>query len=97
VTYRVILLDRAVRDIDEICDYLSQFYPGTAGRFLEVLEKALDNAANNPRIYPVYEGNKKYRKIVVHNYLVFYMISREDRTIRVYRVLHGKRDITRTL
>jgi plasmid stabilization system protein ParE len=55
VAYEVKLLDLAERDIDEICQYLSQFYPGTPGRFLTALESDLDNISFNPNMYPKYE------------------------------------------
>jgi hypothetical protein len=41
--YSVKLLGKAEDDLDEICEYLSRFYPGTVGRFLEVLEESFDH------------------------------------------------------
>jgi plasmid stabilization system protein ParE len=70
--YRVNLLGLAEDDLDEICEYLSRFYPGTVGRFLEALDQAFDNAGHNPRMYQPYEWDKDYRRIVVHDYLAFY-------------------------
>jgi len=36
MTYEVKLLNLAESDLDEICLYLSQFYPGTPGRFIGI-------------------------------------------------------------
>jgi addiction module RelE/StbE family toxin len=90
-------LKRANRDIDEIAQYKSQFYPDTALRFLIALENALDTVAQNPYMYPEYVGNKKYHRLIVQDYLVFYRIFETSRTVRVYRVLHGKRNIAALL
>jgi plasmid stabilization system protein ParE len=91
--YSVRLLGVAEDDLDEICEYLARFYPGTVERFLEDLEKSFYNAAHNPRMYQSYESNKEYRRIVVGNYLAFYKTDDNEKRVDVYRILHGKRNI----
>ncbi|AEF81974.1 type II toxin-antitoxin system RelE/ParE family toxin [Leadbettera azotonutricia] len=93
MAYEVKLLKRSRIDIDEICQYKSQFYPGTVDRFLDKLEKELNSIADNPFICPEYYGNKKYHRLLVQDYLVFYRIFETAKTVRVYRILNGKRDI----
>jgi addiction module RelE/StbE family toxin len=93
MAYDVKLLKRAAKDIDEICRYLSQFYPDTPGRFLDELERTLDGLTQNPYLSTEYEKNKSYRRMIVQDYLMFYKISKPGKTVRIYRVLHGKRDI----
>jgi plasmid stabilization system protein ParE len=93
VIYEVKLLKRAVMDIEDICRFLSQFYPGTCGRFLDELERTLDNLMQNPYMYSEYEKNKAYRRIIIQKYLVFYKASKTAETVRVYRILHGQRDL----
>jgi plasmid stabilization system protein ParE len=100
--YEIKLLQRATVDIEDICRYLSQFYPGTAGRFLDALEQGLDGLMQNPYMYVEYEGNRNYRRMVIQtdlspHYLVFYKIPKTGGTIKVYRVLHGKRNIEKFL
>ena len=97
MAYEVKLLDIAERDIDEICQYLSQFYPGTAGKFLDTLEKNLENAGHNPNMFPKYEYNREYRKIVTNDFLVFYKTDEENNRVCIYRILHGKRNISTIL
>jgi plasmid stabilization system protein ParE len=93
MNYEIKILKWAVSDIDDICRYLSQFYPGKAGRFLNSLEDSLDEAAKNPYMFSECPDNKKYHRIVVQDYLVFYRIFETKKTVQVYRVLHGKRGI----
>jgi addiction module RelE/StbE family toxin len=91
--YETLLLKRAVEDSDAICRYLAQFYPGTAGRFLDELEQSIEGLAHNPYRYAEYEHNRMYRRMIVQDYLVFYKIFKTHKTIRIYRVPHGKRNI----
>jgi len=93
VTYEVKLLSLAERDLDEICQYLSGFYPGTCGRFLDTLEKDFDFMSFNPNMFPKYEYNNEYRKLVTGNFLVFYKIDEKNKRLNVYRILHEKRNI----
>ena len=97
MAYEVRLLDLAERDIDEICQYLSKFYPGTPCKFLDALEKNFNYLSLNPKMYPKYVHNNEYRKMVTDNYLVFYKTDEENNQINVYRILHEKRNISTIL
>ena len=93
MAYDVRLLDLAESDLDEICRYLSQFYPGTPGRFLDALEKDFDNISINPNMFPEYEYHREYRKMVSGDFLVFYKTDEENNQVYIYRILHGKRSV----
>ena len=97
MAYEVKLLGLAEIDLDEICQYLSQFYHGTPGKFLDVLEKAFENVSFNPKMFPKYEYNREYRKIVTNDFIVFYRENEENNLVSVYRILHGKRSISTIL
>ena len=93
MAFDVKLLGLAESDIDEICEYLSQFYLSTPGKFLDALEENFNNVSLNPYMYPKYEYNKEYRKFVTGDYLIFYKIDNENNLVNVYRILHGKRNV----
>ena len=97
MAYDVKLLEIAENDIDEICEYLSQFYPSTPGKFLNSLNEDFNNVSLNPYMYPIYEYNNEYRRIVTSDYLVFYKIDEENNLVRVYRILNGKQNISTIL
>ena len=97
MAYEVKLLSIAERDIDEICRYLSKFYPGTPGKFLDALEKDFENISHNPKMFPKYEYSNEYRKLAVKNFFVFYKIDEVNNLVTVYRVLHEKRNISTIL
>ena len=97
MAYEVILLSLAENDLEDICQYLSQFYPGTSSRFLDALEKIFENISFNPKIYSRYEHNNEYRKFIINDFLGFYKIQENDNLVQVYRILHGKQSITTIL
>ncbi|MDR1996753.1 MAG: type II toxin-antitoxin system RelE/ParE family toxin [Candidatus Margulisbacteria bacterium] len=90
--YKIQLLKRAVKDLDSICEYLSLFTINAAKNFLDRLEKVLDQLAAHPQMYPECELGRHYRKLVLGNHLVFYKVLSTDKTIKIYRILHAKRD-----
>ena len=97
MAYEVKLLDLAENDLDEICHYLSQFYPGTTGRFLDAFEKVLENISFNPKMYPKYRYNSEYRRFPINDFLGFYKIDEKSNFVFIFRILHGKRSITAIL
>ena len=97
MAYEVKLLSLAESDLDEICQYLAQFYPGTPGRFLDALEKDFESISLNPDMFPKYEYNREYRKLTTGDFLVFYKTDEENNVVRIYRILHGKRNISTIL
>ena len=93
--YEVSFLASAWEDLDSIVEYLSQFYPNTPERFLDALEKGKRNLQFMPSMYPVYEKNPIYRKMIVSNYLVFYAVDNEEFTVKIHRIIPGSWDIGR--
>jgi plasmid stabilization system protein ParE len=95
--YSVKRLARAEQDLDEICAWLSQFYPGTVGRFLDAFEAGINNLEENPYMYRTYPENPVYRRLLVQDYLAFYRVDEDLHEVKIYRVLHGKRDLPKLL
>ena len=91
------LLKLAERDLEKILEYKAKFYAGTAGRFIDELEKVLDDIAEFPLMYQAYENNPRYRRAIVNEYLLFYRVFEKSQSVRVYRILHGKRDLGKQL
>ena len=47
-----------------------------------------------PNMFSQYEYNPNYRKAVIaFDYLVFYQVETDSGRVKIYRVLHGKRNI----
>ncbi|GHV06218.1 hypothetical protein FACS1894217_04440 [Clostridia bacterium] len=91
---RLTFSNEAIRDIREIRQYMSHMYLGTARRFqLELSQKAA-NVRKNPYMYPIYNLEPEYRRVIVDkNYIMLYKINEDTQRVRVYHVLAGQMDI----
>jgi len=46
--------------------------------------------AINPNMFPKYEYNEEYRKMVTGDFLVIYKTDEANNQVYIYRILHGK-------
>ena len=91
--FQLIYLPETVSDRAIIKAYLSQFYVGTSKRFFALLKKKIARLKEFPYSCPVFEDDPDYRKLVVGDYLVFYMVKEKKRTVEIHRIFHGSQDI----
>lgn len=92
---RVIVTARAASEITAIGHSLRQVNPRAAAELLRRIDRAIQvNIADTPGIGAVRdEVSRGLRIYVLGNYLVCYRISGD--VIRVLRVFHANRDVTR--
>jgi len=95
--YRLRFMEDTVTDREHIKAYLSQFYPGTVKRFFGLLKMKIARLKSFPYSCPEYDDVPDYRKLVVGDYLVFYIINEDIKTVDIHRILHGSRDISKHL
>ena len=89
-----IILNLARDDLKEISEYLSAFGDNPPKKFRKSFESFCLRVAKMPYIYAQYESDQRYRRAVIeYDYLVFYKVEESSGQARIYRVLHGKRDI----
>ena len=67
----------------------SGFYPKTASRVLKELREKITKLGDTPKMCEVYHLDPAYRRMVVDQYLVFYHVNDEIKTVEVHRVLRG--------
>ena len=91
---RVRILRRAQIDLDEIAHYHRREAPAAADRIVDQLLDAMEGLAATPPSRALVRDERLralgFRVLVVGLYLVFYKASGSE--VRVYRVLHGKRE-----
>ena len=95
---KIVMLPIAAKDLEDIVDYLVQFYESTAVQQYDRLGEKIHELAEFPEMYEVYPGGQfrqVYRRMPVDKYLVFYVVR--DDMIEIHRILHGSRDIHRYL
>src|SRR5262245_11795562 len=88
----VVFAPAAVRDIEEIGDYIQTENPAAAIRLIAALRSRCARIVNAPRGgAPRPELRMGLRPVPFRRYVIFYTADHE--TIRIERVLHGARDI----
>jgi len=87
-------MEDTIVDREHIKIYLSKFYPGTAKHFFSLLRKRTSQLKAFPYLGPEYEDDPDYRKLVVGDYLVFYMVNEDIKVVEVHRIFHGSMDIS---
>ena len=88
----------AKRDKSSIVKYLEQYSVSAPIRFKQELENYIDLVSRTPYIFATYHADPRYRHVVVFgSYVMFYTVNEADKTVFVYRILHGAQDIENIL
>ena len=92
--YKLIYLPSFDSDLSEAEDYLFGFNSTAVDKLTEAIDEQMATLIEHPFIYPAYRKNTKYRFMLLpYQYLCFYCVDEETKTIHVYRLLRGMRDI----
>jgi len=84
--------DQAVRDLDEICNYLAQDNPKAASMLFDAIRKKCKLIASFPKMGKNYHKlRSNLRGFLVDDYIIFYYPRQEG--IYVVRVVSGYRDL----
>lgn len=101
--YDIRITDSAERDILEIARYISsELYAAEAAlKLVDEIAAAISALSSIPQkyAYVLDERLRKlgYRKINLKNYIIFFCIDEDTRSVTVERVLYGRRDWLRIL
>ncbi len=96
--YEVKLTTQAFRQIEETVQYISKILleTQTARKWADTLQNAIKKLDSMPSRYPLTEEEpwhtKGIRKMPVKNFLVYYMVDEERKTVWVTAVIYGRRD-----
>jgi toxin ParE1/3/4 len=97
MSFSVLLTDDAVRDLEDLCDYIDLHdVPGKADYVLEQLEKAFNSLSEKPHrgAYPkelLSIGVREYREIFFKPYRIIYRVM--DNNVYVLLIADGRRDM----
>jgi len=91
MSYTVQYSRRAVTNLQEIYDYISETSIPAADKVIDEIDGRVADLEQMPAKYPAYPDKPAYRRMPVGNYLVFYKIFEDRKLVRVYLVIHGKR------
>jgi addiction module RelE/StbE family toxin len=97
-SYQVVMTRNATQDLRDISSYIANVLkePVIAKRLVEKIKLAVMCLDQLPMRHNLvsdeYLASMGFRKIMIDNYLIFYIVSEKDKTVTVVRILYGKRD-----
>ena len=101
--YEIIYLPTARKQLEDIVDYLASELnaPDAALDFIDEVEAAAKSLAEMPYRHPIYHTSfavlEEVRWLPVKNYIVFYKVFEEEKTVEIRRVLHQLQDVENRL
>ena len=96
--YKLEFLPVAEKDIRSAAMYIAKELkaPMAAANLVREIRKKSNNLREMPYIYREYRGDPLnetvYRAMQVKNYIVFYTVIEERKTVEVHRVLYARMD-----
>lgn len=94
--YRILILKKAENDINNIIDYIAfELKNKNVAVNLNIkLKEIILSLSKMPQRYPLVQENylhkQGYRKIIVENFIIFYLISEVNSTVNIIRILSNK-------
>ena len=96
--YQVIFMPTVLREIREIYNYITyELYAEIAAkRLIQLVEIEISKLVYAPKIHRIIdkydEVKRKYRRIVVKNYIILYTVDEENRIVYISHMYYGKRN-----
>ena len=96
--YTVKLTFHAMEQIQEAISYISKslMEPEIAKRWADYLQKEISSLNAMPARYPLTRGEpwhtRGIHKMPVKNFIVYYLICEDEKTVWITAVVYGKRD-----
>ncbi len=96
--YQIRYTPLAYQDLDEIDSYISETLhnPQAAEKLLNEMETSINRLKTHPLIgFEVDDSllaSKGYRKLIIRNYMAFYLPNPEKREVIIMRILYGARE-----
>ena len=97
-TYNIQITESAEKDIYEIGSYISKelLEPETAKKVVSEMAKGIITLEDMPLRNAIVADDrlayKGIRKILIDNYIVFYIVTEESKTVMIIRILYNRRD-----
>lgn len=91
MSYQVQYLHRAIKNLQEIYDYISEDSITLADKVIDEIDDRVAELEQMPAKYSIYPDKPTYRRMVVGSYLVFYKIFEEKKIVKIYLIVHSKR------
>ena len=96
--YRIDITEPAEIDLIEVGNYIANelLEPNIARKVVNKIGEAVlmleELPFRNALVTDERLANQGIRKIIVENYMVFYIVTEESKTVTIVRILYGRRD-----
>lgn len=96
--YNFVVTESAQKDLEDTVSYISNELKNNqaALRLLEQVEKEVGSLSEMPERYKLVEdetlARAGFRFIVIKNYILFYIVRNDTKTVVVQRFLYARRD-----
>lgn len=96
--YEVRLTEQAIGQIEETVQYISKILlePEIARKWVDLLQREIEKLDSMPSRYPLIQeelwSTRGIRKMSVRNFLVYFFVDEERKTVWVTAVIYGRRD-----
>lgn len=91
--HSILIFPSAKQDLQDIADYVNDLSPDTALKLYDEIVEGISSLSQMPGRCPLMKNPvlraKGYRVLIVHNYLVFYVMS--GNRVEIRRILYGRR------
>ena len=101
--YKIRISFSASEDLKQIALHIKNVLkvPSTARNYLKLLRKEIDKLEILPNRHEKIEEEKVHqsnvRKLIVKNYIIFYIVDDGEKTVSIERILYGASDWTNKL
>ena len=96
-SYRLLFTPKAEEDLDEIYEYIFGVLSNAtaADKLADDIEKVVMQLIEYPfsgqYVLDEFLKTRGYRKVIVDNYLVFYLVNEAEKQVIIMRILFGAR------
>lgn len=96
--YKVIITPTAYKEINKIYNYITDdlYAEKAAKRLMNKVEQEIQRLKENPKIHTeiekIDELKRRYRRIVVNNYVILYTIDEDNEVVFVSHMYYGGRN-----
>ena len=103
MSYSINYTEQSQNDLDGIFKYVAFTLqePVVAVKLYEEITKSVRALEVMPLRNPIFDEtpwkNLRLRKLIVKNYIVFYIVNETDETVTVVRIMYGGRNIEEQL
>jgi len=97
-TYNILITEPAEEDLYEIGAYISKelLEPENAKKVILKIAKGInsleDMPLRNALVVDERLAIRGIRKIIIDNFIVFYIVTEENKTVTIIRILYNRRD-----